>query len=38
MQGRLVAPIRERIFPRDDWAREFPLAKAAGLDCVEWFD
>ena len=38
MQGRLVPPVGDRIqcFPRDDWAREFPLASAAGLDCIEW--
>ena len=38
MQGRLVPPDGERIqcFPRDEWAREFPLAAAAGLDCIEW--
>jgi L-ribulose-5-phosphate 3-epimerase len=38
MQGRLVPPLGDRIqcFPRDDWAREFPLASAAGLDCIEW--
>jgi len=38
MQGRLLPPLGDRIqcFPRDDWAREFPLASAAGLDCIEW--
>lgn len=38
MQGRLMPPIDDRIqcFPRDDWAREFPLAAAAGLACIEW--
>jgi len=38
MQGRLVPPLGDRIqcFPRDEWAREFPLASAAGLDCIEW--
>ena len=38
MQGRLVPPDGQRIqcFPRDEWAREFPLAAVAGLDCIEW--
>ncbi len=38
MEGRLLPPLGDRIqcFPRDDWAREFPLAAAAGLDCIEW--
>ena len=38
MQGRLIPPLGDRIqcFPRDEWAREFSLASAAGLDCIEW--
>ena len=38
MQGRLLPPAEGRFqcFPRDDWAREFPLAAEAGLACIEW--
>src|SRR5262245_11014416 len=38
MQGRLVPPLEDRIqaFPRSNWADEFALAAAAGLDCIEW--
>jgi hexulose-6-phosphate isomerase len=38
MQGRLLPPEDNRIqyFPREDWADEFSLAAAAGLDSIEW--
>ena len=40
MQGRLVPPEGGRFqsFPREGWRREFELAAAAGLDCIEWID
>lgn len=38
MQGRLVAPEGSlyQCFPRTAWAEEFPRAKEAGLDAIEW--
>jgi L-ribulose-5-phosphate 3-epimerase len=38
MQGRLVPPENGRLqsFPRERWRDEFALAKAAGLDYIEW--
>jgi L-ribulose-5-phosphate 3-epimerase len=38
MQGRLVAPEGPlyQCFPRKAWRDEFPRAKAAGLDAIEW--
>jgi hexulose-6-phosphate isomerase len=38
MQGRLVPPEGGRFqsFPRNNWRREFELAKRAGLDSIEW--
>jgi L-ribulose-5-phosphate 3-epimerase len=38
MQGRLVPPEDGRLqsFPRTRWRDEFALAKAAGLDYIEW--
>jgi L-ribulose-5-phosphate 3-epimerase len=38
MQGRLVPPEDGRLqsFPRERWRDEFGLAKAAGLDYIEW--
>ena len=38
MQGRLVPPegTLYQCFPREQWAEEFPRAKAAGLDAIEW--
>jgi hexulose-6-phosphate isomerase len=38
MQGRLVAPEGNRFqsFPREFWRLEFPNAKKAGIDCIEW--
>lgn len=38
MQGRLSLPARGRIqsFPLKTWKAEFALARAAGLDCIEW--
>src|SRR5690349_9315745 len=38
MQGRLSPPSSGRIqsFPTDSWREEFPLAKEAGLSCIEW--
>lgn len=38
MQGRLVAPVGERIqaFPAKDWREEFPRAREAGLSAIEW--
>ncbi|HTY53456.1 MAG TPA: TIM barrel protein [Methanomicrobiales archaeon] len=38
MQGRLSPPRDGRIqsFPVESWEEEFPRAKEAGLDCIEW--
>src|SRR5262249_5926323 len=38
MQGRLIPPESGRFqsFPRERWRDEFALAKAAGLDAIEW--
>ena len=38
MQGRLSPPEKGRFqsFPRNSWREEFPRAKAAGLDYIEW--
>jgi hexulose-6-phosphate isomerase len=38
MQGRLSPPEEGRFqsFPRNSWRDEFPRAKAAGLDYIEW--
>jgi hexulose-6-phosphate isomerase len=38
MQGRLIPPENGRFqaFPRERWRDEFALAKAAGLDAIEW--
>lgn len=38
MQGRLVPPAPEHFqsFPRQRWREEFALAKAAGLETIEW--
>jgi hexulose-6-phosphate isomerase len=38
MQGRLSPPADGRIqsFPVDSWREEFPRAREAGLDCIEW--
>ena len=38
MQGRLVAPEAGRFqsFPRSAWRAEFPRARAAGIDAIEW--
>lgn len=38
MQGRLLPPEGDHIqlFPREGWEREFELAAAAGLACIEW--
>ena len=38
MQGRLLPPEPERFqaFPRTRWREEFALARAAGLQCIEW--
>jgi len=38
MQGRLVPPEGNRFqsFPRNSWRLEFPNAKKAGIDCIEW--
>jgi L-ribulose-5-phosphate 3-epimerase len=38
MQGRLSPPEDGRFqsFPRKSWREEFPRAKAAGLDYIEW--
>jgi len=38
MQGRLSPPVGGRIqsFPVDTWRDEFPRAREAGLDCIEW--
>ncbi|MDD1665477.1 MAG: sugar phosphate isomerase/epimerase [Methanomicrobiales archaeon] len=38
MQGRLSPPREGRIqsFPVETWEEEFPKAREAGLDCIEW--
>jgi L-ribulose-5-phosphate 3-epimerase len=38
MQGRLSPPVGGRIqsFPVDSWRQEFPRARKAGLNCLEW--
>jgi hexulose-6-phosphate isomerase len=38
MQGRLSPPSGDHMqsFPVDTWADEFPLAREAGLACIEW--
>lgn len=38
MQGRLVPPQEGRFqsFPVQQWREEFPRARAAGIDCIEW--
>ncbi len=38
MQGRLSPQVGERIqaFPAQTWTDEFPQAREAGLDCIEW--
>src|SRR5437764_4736663 len=38
MQGRLVPPSGDQIqaFPAGNWRDEFPAARAAGLDSIEW--
>ena len=38
MQGRLLPPIQGRIqcFPAERWREEFPRAKIAGLQLIEW--
>ncbi len=38
MQGRLLPPVDGRIqaFPASAWHREFQLARAAGVDGIEW--
>jgi len=38
MQGRLVPPVGDRIqaFPVDRWRDEFPAARQAGLQSIEW--
>lgn len=37
MQGRLTPPVRGiQAFPRESWRDEFPAAKAARLDFIEW--
>ena len=38
MQGRLVPPVGDRIqaFPAKQWRDEFPAARAAELDSIEW--
>ena len=38
MQGRLSPPVGGRIqsFPVDSWRDEFPRAREAGLNCIEW--
>ena len=38
MQGRLSPPedVRFQSFPRNSWREEFALARAAGLDYIEW--
>lgn len=38
MQGRLSPPVKGALqaFPLDTWEEEFPLARRAGLACIEW--
>ena len=38
MQGRLLPPFKGRFqtFPAEGWQLEFPLARQAGLHCIEW--
>lgn len=38
MQGRLLPPSDGcfQCFPREHWRKEFPLAKEASLDAIEW--
>src|ERR1700720_3570812 len=38
MQGRLVPPVGDQIqaFPAERWREEFPAARAAELDAIEW--
>jgi L-ribulose-5-phosphate 3-epimerase len=38
MQGRLLPPVDGRIqaFPAEGWREEFPRARAAGLETIEW--
>ncbi len=38
MQGRLLPPVNNSIqaFPEKEWQKEFPLARALGLDCIEF--
>lgn len=38
MQGRLLPPQdgQFQCFPRNDWEQEFPNARKAGLECIEW--
>ena len=38
MQGRLVPPVDDQIqaFPAEKWREEFPAARNAGLDSIEW--
>lgn len=38
MQGRLSPPRQGRIqsFPVETWEEEYPRAREAGLDCIEW--
>ena len=38
MQGRLLPPFKGRFqaFPAEGWQLEFPLARKAGLYCIEW--
>jgi hexulose-6-phosphate isomerase len=38
MQGRLLPRFEGRFqaFPADGWQREFSLARAAGIQCIEW--
>lgn len=38
MQGRLLPPYEGRFqaFPATRWREEFPLAREAGLACIEW--
>lgn len=38
MQGRLAPPVGDQIqaFPAERWRDEFPAARAAGLDSIEW--
>lgn len=38
MQGRMVPPEQGRFqsFPAKHWREEFPRAREAGIDCIEW--